>query len=538
LDQVELTERAAEAASAAGEAQLAIALAKRAAELAEPQRAGRQYARLARLLWDGGRGPEALPASERAVARAPTDRTPERAELLESHARILLLTGHAREAQAPIEEALAIAREANDPEVEAAVLATRVITRQDIADEAVAAGREALRAAQRHGDPDTLMRAYINAAEALDHGGLVEEAIDLAQEGVGEALRLGMERVMGVHLQGEIAGRLVKRGRYDEAVAVIEEGLRAVPEGAAAVALHDAAAGLAARRGQLTEVEMAAALGRDNAAEAGSGQATARGTAALAEVALWYGDDARAWALVEEALARVRGAEYAWYSAPLYALGARALADRALRSSAAGADDDARQADALASGLLARLDDQLVDGGVPESAAYRAQITAELTRLRDASDPAAWEHARLRWERLGFPFHAAVCGWREAEAGLLAGEDRERAARLLAEAAGRAGELDTRPLAEAIEGLARRARIALEAGGEPAPEELPAGLSAREAEVLCLMAEGCTNREIGAELFISEKTVSSHVSRILAKLGVANRAEAATAAHRLGISPP
>jgi DNA-binding NarL/FixJ family response regulator len=51
-----------------------------------------------------------------------------------------------------------------------------------------------------------------------------------------------------------------------------------------------------------------------------------------------------------------------------------------------------------------------------------------------------------------------------------------------------------------------------------------------------LVAEGHTNREIGASLFISEKTASVHVSRILAKLGVRSRVEAATTAHRLGLS--
>jgi DNA-binding NarL/FixJ family response regulator len=53
--------------------------------------------------------------------------------------------------------------------------------------------------------------------------------------------------------------------------------------------------------------------------------------------------------------------------------------------------------------------------------------------------------------------------------------------------------------------------------------------------VLELVAEGMTNRQIGEELFISEKTASVHVSRILAKLDVRSRVEAATAAQRLGI---
>jgi DNA-binding NarL/FixJ family response regulator len=53
--------------------------------------------------------------------------------------------------------------------------------------------------------------------------------------------------------------------------------------------------------------------------------------------------------------------------------------------------------------------------------------------------------------------------------------------------------------------------------------------------VLELVAEGMTNRQIGEELFISEKTASVHVSRILAKLDVRSRVEAATAAQRLGM---
>ena len=52
------------------------------------------------------------------------------------------------------------------------------------------------------------------------------------------------------------------------------------------------------------------------------------------------------------------------------------------------------------------------------------------------------------------------------------------------------------------------------------------GLTPREQEVLALVADGRTNRQIAQTLFISDKTASVHVSRILAKLGVANRAEA------------
>ena len=61
------------------------------------------------------------------------------------------------------------------------------------------------------------------------------------------------------------------------------------------------------------------------------------------------------------------------------------------------------------------------------------------------------------------------------------------------------------------------------------------GLTARELEVLALVAEGRSNRQVGEALFISAKTASVHVSNILAKLGVASRVEAAAVAHLLGL---
>jgi DNA-binding CsgD family transcriptional regulator len=76
---------------------------------------------------------------------------------------------------------------------------------------------------------------------------------------------------------------------------------------------------------------------------------------------------------------------------------------------------------------------------------------------------------------------------------------------------------------------------------EPESPESPAaslGLTRRETEVLVLVAAGRTNRQIGQELFITPKTASIHVSRILAKLGVAGRREAAAVAHRLGLDKP
>jgi DNA-binding NarL/FixJ family response regulator len=102
--------------------------------------------------------------------------------------------------------------------------------------------------------------------------------------------------------------------------------------------------------------------------------------------------------------------------------------------------------------------------------------------------------------------------------------------------------LEAKPLRQEIERLAQRGRLRLAdhstATAQPQTVASPVealGLTRREAEVLALVAEGWTNRQIGQELFITEKTAGVHVSRILAKLGVAGRGEAAAVAHRLGL---
>src|SRR5262249_42260864 len=137
------------------------------------------------------------------------------------------------------------------------------------------------------------------------------------------------------------------------------------------------------------------------------------------------------------------------------------------------------------------------------------------------------------WERLAQPFDLAAALLQAAEAAMAAG-DRDGAAQRLRRAAELAGQLGARPLSEEITVLARSARLTLGAGhdaGIPAPLRL--GLTARELEVLRLVTAGRSTPEIAAELFISAKTASVHVSNILAKLGVSSRGEAAAAAHRL-----
>jgi DNA-binding NarL/FixJ family response regulator len=115
------------------------------------------------------------------------------------------------------------------------------------------------------------------------------------------------------------------------------------------------------------------------------------------------------------------------------------------------------------------------------------------------------------------------------------------AAALAGDALASASAMGAHWLAREARGFLLRARLPLPEGcdGEPADadavEDDPFGLTPREREVLAMVAEGATNREIGERLFMAEKTASVHVSRILAKLGVRTRTQAAAVAHRLGL---
>ena len=170
---------------------------------------------------------------------------------------------------------------------------------------------------------------------------------------------------------------------------------------------------------------------------------------------------------------------------------------------------------------------------------------AERSRLEGAPDPERWHVAATAWERLRRPFEAAYARFRQAEALLLAGgTPRPQAETILRQAHQTAVELGAAPLRREIELLAQRGRLRLEepvdtTAAPTAPSSAASlGLTQREAEVLALVAEGKTNRQIGETLFITPKTASVHVSRILAKLGVTGRGEAAAVAHRLGLDKP
>ncbi|WP_378741985.1 response regulator transcription factor [Nocardia brasiliensis] len=147
-------------------------------------------------------------------------------------------------------------------------------------------------------------------------------------------------------------------------------------------------------------------------------------------------------------------------------------------------------------------------------------------------DPAGWHAAVSAWRALRQPYELALSLRYCAETELAVG-NRPAAHTALREADDIAAELGATPLSAAVRRIADRAGLSL-SGVTPEPNTLRPttfGLTPRELDVLRLVAKGLSNRQIAAELFISGNTAGVHVSRILTKLGVATRTEAAAAAH-------
>ncbi len=103
-------------------------------------------------------------------------------------------------------------------------------------------------------------------------------------------------------------------------------------------------------------------------------------------------------------------------------------------------------------------------------------------------------------------------------------------------------DVDTSALLRAIRDISRgesafdaRSAAAMVRGLNASPADPAKQLTAREGEVLALLARGLSNKDIGARLFVSETTAKFHVGNILRKLGVARRAEAVYEASKLGL---
>jgi DNA-binding CsgD family transcriptional regulator len=222
------------------------------------------------------------------------------------------------------------------------------------------------------------------------------------------------------------------------------------------------------------------------------------------------------------------------------AVGVVIEADSAQRARDVGDVEGERRALLEADFHVGRVSAAADDGG-PVEEAWMRSAQAERVRADGRPDPAAHEAAADAWHAVTRPYSEALMRWRAAE-GYVAAGDRETAAAVLGQAQAIASSLGAAWLRREVESLAARARLTLPGAAPAAEEEAaapvaedPFGLTPRERQVLALVAEGRTNREIGEVLFMAEKTASVHVSRILAKLDVRSRTEAAAVAHRMGL---
>ncbi len=265
----------------------------------------------------------------------------------------------------------------------------------------------------------------------------------------------------------------------------------------------------------------------------------------LAEHALWGGDTELALAHAEAA---IRSDLWRSYNPSVLRPTAVALAARADRAVAARLVGNADAEAAEVAGAKELLD--LAREGAsyparpkallgPEGKGWLARAEAEYRRASGRNAPEGWE-AVLTAFGPQYVYETARGQWRLAEALIEAGRTEE-ALPVWRAAAATAARLRAAPLSAALEALARRARLdpgataVASAGGLAAGAYLTEALTDRERDVLRLLARGQSNRQIGAELFISPKTASVHVSNILAKLAVTNRTEAAAVAHREGL---
>lgn len=389
-------------------------------------------------------------------------------------------------------------------------------------------------------------RAYINLTSQLESAGRSREAVELAALGIELATKA---RLLDTEawVRGNMAESLYSLGRWDEATEEARRtllvGQNAAPRGSASARL----AYLALARGELTE-----AAHRLAASHAHFGTHETQPQHRIPLFRLAVGVAAGEGRIAEVRTVTAAAADFG------FPLGQHRYAWPLLLA-AATAEADARGLPAAEAGCGAALDLLRTSARTlatpnPVWTAHAEYVRAELRRAEARDAVADWAAVEEAVRPLDRPYLLARARHRLAETLLASGADREPAAALLRDAHTTADGLGARRLREDLALLAQRARIPLTTGAAeprpatPAPDTDPVealGLTGREREVLRLVAEGHTNRQIAGELFISPKTASVHVSNILAKLGVAGRGEAAALAHRLRlfaapgpVSPP
>jgi len=522
---------AAGAASRAGESERAVQLARSALAAAGDDPAARAGARtvLARHLLGMEEVDAALTEASTALTELPDVPSRERAWALATFARAALNLGREDEAEEVATRAAQIAREVGDAAAESDALTTTAVAERLDHERSTRLLTEALARARQTDDHAIELRIRFNLTSTSYYAGHLARAAQEAASGRRRALDLGMAWAPhGVDLR--MLDALVRFVRGDLSPAQTADADGAPGYARALVAAVDLYAATA--RGDADVVERAAALEpwwpRDALVALLAG-----GNAV--DALTWQGRTTAAREHADRVDAHLRSLWSPAYLGGIWltALTLAAVADEAAARRAAG--DDATDLVAEADARLARVERTAAEGRPrggrlgPEGRAWIARARAEHARAVGRTDPDLWRTAVAELA-YGHRYETARTRWRLAEA-LLAADDRAAAGAEAGTALAEARTMGAVPLADAVADLVRRARLGGDVPVSPAPDVL----TAREAEVLALVAQGLSNRQVGERLFISGKTVSVHVSNLLAKLGASGRTEAVAIAHERGL---
>jgi ATP/maltotriose-dependent transcriptional regulator MalT len=478
-----------------------------------------------------------------ALELVPTDPpTPLRAELLSLHARTTVDRGRDEDAARWAGEALALARTLRLPAVAADAMTTlaRIDERAGDPEASQLALERTLREAKAAGQVAVELRGLFNLGSLHYEAGRLAEAADVFRTGAERARHAG--RPWGPYgLESRVLGGLVAyvAGDWDAAERLFDASGQAPPPLSEAVL---AAGRLALEAGRGSEHGVGA-MERLRTWWARDGMvAIFSGTAGI-DVYGDRGDVEGARATYRDLVAHV--AEL--WQQPDFAARVRLSsllvgqlagpAGRATAAERAALAAEARGAHEAAGRAFERLRGRARPVG-PEARAWMARVEAEHARLRwlaDIDPPgegelvAVWQRAVDAFEAFGHVFESARSRARLA-AVLRAAGRLDEAAAVADLARATAQRLGARPLLVELQAL----HLAVPSPRTHATRTDDA-LTAREREVLALVAEGRSNSEIGRQLFISAKTVSVHVSNMLAKLGAGGRTEAVAVARRRGL---
>ncbi|MBB4698743.1 helix-turn-helix transcriptional regulator [Sphaerisporangium siamense] len=559
-DHVDVLRQTITVAHLAGEFERGISLARAAlTEIdteTDPVRAARLLRQRGLVRYDLGREGylDDLRTAVRLVPASPPSRL--RAQVLENLARVIHDPNAWAEKESLAEEAMAMAREIGDPETEAHALTslTWARCRYSAMHDQAGAFSLAREIATRGNRYNALMRVAISESDAYEGAGWHEKAAQVARRGIADAEAFGLARTSGAFLAINLAEPLMSLGRWDEALEVIDRALEVVPPAPYRASLQGFATDIALARGE---------TGRAESLFHASTHVLTRGyyrdqsvlphLRREIEIRLAQGRTDDAHALVLRAVREHESESTPRYVWPVLITATEAagplLPELRLIAAKLPVEGDLQEAQRLtfaarylqASNTPPSPATYTGDGppsadGLPSPGELLSTTWLE-GRVPPAAVSALWDKAVAAWAALRQPYAEARALFGAAQAAITAG-DRDRAAERLSRAARLAEELRAAPLSAEIDSLARRARLPLTDEPTSSPSSSPPGdtglgLTAREREVLRLVATGRSNREIAAELFISAKTVSVHVSNILAKLGATSRGEAAATAHRL-----